>query len=93
VNEALTVRALPPLAVMPQTSARFAALGLRIHVTELDVRMPRPATATNPAAPAQNHRDSWTPRTVAGRGAAPSFDADFQPKPAYAAVRTLVQGS
>jgi endo-1,4-beta-xylanase len=37
--------------------ARFAALGLKVHVTELDVRMPLPSTATQLQTQAQNYRD------------------------------------
>ena len=36
--------------------ARFAALGLRIHITELDIRVPTPSTATSLATQAQNYR-------------------------------------
>lgn len=36
---------------------RFAALGLRVHVTELDIRVPVPATAGSLQTQAQNYRD------------------------------------
>jgi len=37
--------------------ARFAALGLKVHITELDVRMPLPTTAEQLQTQAQNYRD------------------------------------
>lgn len=37
--------------------ARFAALGLKVHITELDVRMPLPSTAAQLQTQAQNYRD------------------------------------
>lgn len=112
----LIVGALPSLAAMQQNFARFAALGLKIHITELDIRMPTPATTANLATQAQNYRDvfalclqqpacemvvmwgftdrdSWVPQTFAGQGDALLFDASFQPKPAYTAVRNLLQGN
>jgi endo-1,4-beta-xylanase len=36
--------------------ARFAALGLKVHITELDVRMPVPSTADKLAAQANDYR-------------------------------------
>jgi len=48
--------ALPTLASMQQNFDRFAALGLRIHITELDVRVTTPATATSLATQATNYR-------------------------------------
>jgi endo-1,4-beta-xylanase len=36
--------------------ARFAALGLKIEITELDIRMPVPATSLNLAEQAQDYR-------------------------------------
>jgi endo-1,4-beta-xylanase len=46
----------PSRAALEQTFRRFAELGLKIHVTELDVRMPMPATDANLQAQAQNYR-------------------------------------
>ncbi|HEV8235632.1 MAG TPA: endo-1,4-beta-xylanase [Gemmatimonadaceae bacterium] len=40
--------------------ARFAALGLKVHITELDVRMPLPSTATQLQTQAQNYRDVFS---------------------------------
>ena len=41
---------------MVQNFARFAALGLRIHITELDIRMPQPSTLAQQATQAENYR-------------------------------------
>jgi endo-1,4-beta-xylanase len=46
-----------PLTGMQQTFARFAALGLKIQITELDIRVPVPSNATSLATQAQNYRD------------------------------------
>ncbi len=51
----LTVGQVP--ATMEQNFARFAALGLKIHVTELDVRVPTPSTAAVLQTQAQNYRE------------------------------------
>lgn len=48
--------ALPSTTSMQQNMARFAALGLRIHITELDIRVPTPASAASLATQAQNYR-------------------------------------
>jgi endo-1,4-beta-xylanase len=53
----LVVGQLPSLASMQQNFARFAALGLKIHITELDIRMPLPATPASLQTQAQNYRD------------------------------------
>ena len=37
--------------------ARFAALGLKVHITELDIRMQVPSTTTTLQTQAQNYRD------------------------------------
>lgn len=94
--------------------ARFAALGLQVHFTELDVRMQLPATQSSLDIQAQNYRDvvsvcmqspacntvvmwgltdkeSWVPGTFPGWGAALILDAQYQPKPAYTALRTLLE--
>jgi endo-1,4-beta-xylanase len=36
---------------------RFAALGLKVHITELDIRVPTPSTSASLATQAQNYRD------------------------------------
>jgi endo-1,4-beta-xylanase len=104
---------LPSLSSMEQNFARFAALGLKIQITELDIRIQLPATGTTLDTQAQNYRDifdlclrtpacdmvvmwgftdrsSWIPSTFPGYGDALLFDSNFNPKPAYAAVRTLL---
>lgn len=53
----LIAGALPPLASIQQNFARLAGLGLKIHITELDVRMNLPATQEMLATQAQNYRD------------------------------------
>lgn len=111
----LIVGSLPSTADMASNFARFAALGLKIQITELDIRMPTPATAAALATQAQNYRTvfnlclqntacdmvvmwgftdraSWIPSTFSGQGAALLFDANFQPKPAYAAVNDILSG-
>jgi endo-1,4-beta-xylanase len=37
--------------------ARFAALGLKIHFTEVDIRLPQPSTLAQLATQAENYRD------------------------------------
>jgi len=37
--------------------ARFVALGIKVHITELDVRVPTPSTSVSLAAQAQNYHD------------------------------------
>ena len=44
-------------AVVSYYIARCAALGLKVHLTELDIRMQLPATAELLSAQAQNYRD------------------------------------
>jgi endo-1,4-beta-xylanase len=43
-------------ATMGDNIARFAALGLKIHITELDIRMPQPSTVAQQATQAENYR-------------------------------------
>jgi endo-1,4-beta-xylanase len=40
--------------------ARFAALGLKVHITELDVRVPQPSTAAQLATQADNYREVFS---------------------------------
>lgn len=47
----------PSRQTLRATFDRFAALGLKIHITELDIRMPVPATAANLEIQAANYRD------------------------------------
>lgn len=44
-------------ATLGQNISRFAALGLKVHITELDIRVPIPATAAMLQTQAQNYRD------------------------------------
>jgi endo-1,4-beta-xylanase len=44
-------------ATLGQNIARFAALGIKVHITELDIRVPIPATSTQLQTQAQNYRD------------------------------------
>jgi endo-1,4-beta-xylanase len=55
----LIVGSMPSLSSMADNFARFAALGLRIHITELDLRMATPSTAAMQATQAQNYRDIY----------------------------------
>lgn len=48
---------LPSKEELAQNFARFAALGLRIHITELDVRVPLPASAEALQRQAEDYRD------------------------------------
>jgi endo-1,4-beta-xylanase len=48
--------ALPSLASMQQNFDRFAALGLKIHITELDIRVETPPSAGSLATQAANYR-------------------------------------
>ena len=93
--------------------ARLAALGLEVHVSEMDVQLPVDAngnaSAANLAAQATTYQNvfaacqaapnctgfltwgftdaySWIPSTYPGYGAALPLDANYQPKPAYAAL-------
>ena len=45
-----------PVAAMQQNFARFASLGLKIEITELDIRVPTPASAASLQTQAQNYR-------------------------------------
>src|SRR5581483_10991509 len=74
---------------------RFAALGLELYVTEMDVRLPLPATAACLAQPAFRgfqtwgftDKYSWIPHRFLGQGAALPLDEHYRPKPAYDALR------
>ena len=55
----MEVGVMPSKESLKQTFARFAALGLEIHLTELDVRMTVPSTATSRQTQAQNYRDIY----------------------------------
>jgi endo-1,4-beta-xylanase len=55
----LIAGSLPSLSSMADNFARFAALGLKIQITELDIRLPVPATSQSLATQAQNYRDVY----------------------------------
>jgi endo-1,4-beta-xylanase len=48
---------LPSRPALASNIARFAALGLEVHFTELDMRLRQPATAAQLATQAENYRD------------------------------------
>lgn len=48
---------IPTVESLTANFARFAALGLKIQITEMDVRVPTPGTAAMFATQAQNYRD------------------------------------
>ena len=104
---------IPARNSIEQNFARFAALGLKIQITELDIRVPLPSTGASLDTQAQDYRmvfdlcistpacemvvmwgftdrASWIPGTFPGFGDALLFDANFNPKPAYNAVRALL---
>ena len=93
---------------------RLAGLGLEVHVTELDVRLPVPATAEHLEKQASLYAEilktclesggcgafilwgftdarSWVPHFFKGFGEALLFDAGYQPKPAYEALRRVLR--
>ena len=51
------VGGLPAKQSMISNIARFAALGLKVHFTEVDVRVPQPSTVAQQATQADNYRD------------------------------------
>jgi endo-1,4-beta-xylanase len=51
------VGGLPTRPSLTANIARFAALGLKVHFTEVDVRMPQPSTAAQQATQAANYRE------------------------------------
>lgn len=104
---------VPSQANIAANMARFAALGLEVHVSEMDVELPVDAngnaSAANLTAQAATYQNvfaacqaspnctefltwgftdahSWIPSTYPGYGAALPLDANYQPKPAYAAL-------
>jgi endo-1,4-beta-xylanase len=48
---------LPSRDAMAANLARYAALGLKVHFTEVDVRVPQPSTTESLALQAENYRD------------------------------------
>lgn len=111
---------LPNIASISANIARFTALGLQVHITELDVSLPVDASGDANAADLQKQADiyrqiaeaclsypgctaiqtwgftdkySWIgSHSKRTRGAALPFDRNYQPKPAYEALRrTLIK--
>jgi endo-1,4-beta-xylanase len=89
---------------------RFTELGLKVAVTELDIRIRKPAAARDYAVQAENYRQmirlfrsnpdcstfmmwgfsdrySWIPQFFTDCDDALILDRNFEPKPAYAALR------
>lgn len=55
----LIAGSLPSLTSMAENFARFAALGLKIQITELDIRIPVPATSQFLSTQAVNYREIY----------------------------------
>ena len=112
---------LPNIASISANIARFTALGLQVHITELDVSLVVDANGNASAADLQMQADiyrqiaeaclshpgctaiqtwgftdkySWIgSHSKRTRGAALPFDRNYQPKPAYEALRqALLKG-
>jgi endo-1,4-beta-xylanase len=102
---------VPSQSTMSASIARFAALGLKVHLTELDIRIPATAGSTETNAQAAGYTgvvaacraipaceaiviwglddgDSWIPGTFPGYGSATLFDASFNKKATYTAVKS-----
>jgi endo-1,4-beta-xylanase len=103
----------PSREALMRNFARFAELGIEIHVTEMDVRSPLPATAEKLDAEARVYRDvtavcratprctailtwgvtdaiSWIPGLYPNHLPGLLFDAAYQPKPSYQAVKDIL---
>jgi endo-1,4-beta-xylanase len=99
-----------------QNLERFAALGVDVAFTEVDIRMQLPPDASKLARQADDYRKvtdaclavprcvgltvwdftdkySWVPSVFGGQGAALPFDENYQPKPAYAALRSSYEAA
>lgn len=95
-----------------QNAQRLRELGLELSITEMDVRLPEPASAAQLASQAASYREavefalntcaalvtwgftdrySWIPSFRPGYGAALPFDADYQAKPAYDAMKLALE--
>jgi len=112
---------LPDIASISANIARFTALGLQVHITELDVSLAVDANGSASAADLQQQagiyrqvaeaclshpgctaiqtwgftdKYSWIgSHSKRTRGAALPFDRNYQPKPAYEALRqALIKG-
>jgi endo-1,4-beta-xylanase len=111
----------PDIASISENIERLTALGLKVHITELDVSLPVDADGNASPADLQLQADvyrqianlclahpgctalqiwgftdkySWIPWfTKHTRGAALPFDRGYRPKPAYDALRTVLEHS
>lgn len=108
----------PSQSDISSNMARLAALGLDVHITEMDVRVPVDAngnaTAADLASQAAIYQYvmaacqaapnctafltwgvsdlySWIPSTYPGFGAALLLDANYQPKPSYASLASVLR--
>ena len=108
----------PSTAGLTKNIQQLTALGLQVHITEMDVRIPVDssgnATTADLQAQAQTYqriltvclqnpgctafqtwgftdKHSWIPGSYSGFGAALSFDANYQPKPAFNSMISTLQ--
>lgn len=95
--------------------ARFAALGVEIYITEMDVRLTTPASQTDLSNQSTIYanvlakcraqpmckgfqvwgipdKDSWVMSTFPGTGVPLLFDDNYNAKPAYFTVQTVLGG-
>ncbi len=100
--------------IMAANMERLEALGLEVHITEMDVRIPSPVEPAALERQAEIYRTvmracleaancttfimwgvsdahSWIPWVYPGWGSATILDEEYQPKPAYWAIHTLLK--
>jgi endo-1,4-beta-xylanase len=105
---------------LAQVIQQFGALGLQVHITEMDVRLAVDSNGQASAADLQTQAQtyqriltvclqnpactafqtwgftdkySWIPGSYPGQGAALPFDANYQPKPAVAAMLDALENT